>query len=184
MSEDLIPPELIDAPVLPELYELAVDAIKYPHGLHMEFGVYHGRSLRLLRHLLPESVKLYGFDSFEGLPEEWNGLKPGTFATTVRPYLPNTELVVGRFEDTLENFVFNHPGPASLMHIDCDLHSSTRTILYAFQTKLCSGTVIIFDELFGYAGYEQYEYKALKESGLRYDVLGRWNAYRAVIKVK
>lgn len=180
----LIPPELIDAPVVLDLYQLAVDSTCFPFGLHMEFGVAAGRSLRKIRQLLPEEVELYGFDSFRGLPEPWNELPRGAFATHLRVDLFNTKLIVGTYEDTLEDFAKSHPESVSLMHIDCDLYSSTRTVLSAFKKQIVPGTVIIFDELFGFTGYAEHEYKALCESKLKYEVLGRWNAYRAVIRIE
>lgn len=179
----LIPPELFDAAVIPDLYSHAVAARSFPHGLHMEFGVASGASLRKFRALLPPAVRIYGFDSFDGLPEPWNGFPAGSFATHLRVDLPNTELVVGPYEATLADFAARHPEPVSFMHIDCDLYSSTMTVLSAFKQQIVAGTVIIFDELFGFAGYQDHEYKALCESGLRYEVIGRWNAYRAAIRV-
>lgn len=183
MAEALVPPELVDAPVIPDLYQLAVCASCFPRGLHMEFGVATGRSLRKIRAALPAHIRLYGFDSFNGLPEAWNGFPVGSFATELRVDLPNTELVAGTFESTLAEFVLHHPEPVSLMHIDCDLYSSTKAVLSAFRRQIVCGTVIIFDELFGFAGYETQEYKALCESGLRFETIGRWNAYRGVIRV-
>ena len=39
----------------------------------LEFGVYRGATIRQLRNSLPNEYKLYGFDSFEGLPEHGTG---------------------------------------------------------------------------------------------------------------
>ena len=54
--------------------------------------------------------KVYGFDSFEGLPEKWrNGFEKGTFNRNGN--LPkvnnNVELIKGWFDDTLPNFIKN-----------------------------------------------------------------------------
>ena len=38
-------------------------------GHILEFGVGEGRSLRLLKALTDKTI--YGFDSFDGLPEDW-----------------------------------------------------------------------------------------------------------------
>ena len=39
-------------------------------GLFLEFGVYKGTSINFISSLIPDK-KIYGFDSFGGLPEEW-----------------------------------------------------------------------------------------------------------------
>jgi hypothetical protein len=177
--------DLHDAPIIADLYRLAVDRC-IPGGLYLEFGVASGRSLRRLRCLIPKQNKLYGFDSFEGLPEPWNGFPVGAFKTSVRPCLTNTELVVGRFENTVGKFARANPQHVSLMHIDCDLYSSTKVVLWDFKDQIVPGTVAVFDELFGYEGFEQHEYKALDEfirgTGKTIKVIGRWNAYRAAIQ--
>lgn len=180
----VIPPELLSVPVVPDLYQFAIEATCFPNGLHMEFGVASGRSLRRIRAALNPSIRLYGLDSFDGLPEPWNGFPVRAFATPVRVKLPNTELVIGPYEKTLTGFVKEHPKPVSFMHIDCDLYSSTKVVLSAFRNQIVAGTIILFDELFGFSGYEAHEYRALRESGLRYEAIGRWNAYRAVIRVE
>jgi hypothetical protein len=179
----LVPPEIDDAPLVQDLYGLAAEARVFPHGLHAEFGVATGASLRRLRKVLPPDVWLYGFDSFEGLPEPWRSYPAGSFRTYYRVDLPNTELVVGLFEDTVPAFAAVHPEPAALLHVDCDLYSSTRAVLLGLWQNIQTGTVIIFDELFGYAGFEQHEWRALQESGLQYEVLGRWTSHRAVVRI-
>lgn len=49
------------------------------------------------------------------------------------------------------------------MHIDCDLYGSTRTVLAEAAPWLVPGTVIVFDDLLGYPGYEQHELRAFEE---------------------
>ena len=46
-------------------------------GLIMEFGVASGESLKYIADHTKRQV--YGFDSFKGLPEAWNGLAVGHF---------------------------------------------------------------------------------------------------------
>lgn len=182
----LIPDDFLDAPVTSDLYPCCLERC-IPGGLYAEFGVYHGASLRRIRERLPPEQPLYGFDSFKGLPESWREFPAGTFATSVRPKLPNTHLVIGRFEDTLPKFVQEHPEHVSFLHIDCDLYSSTRTILMALASQIVPGTVILFDEIMGYAGYEKHEYRAwcefVAETGKRFEPIARWDAYRAAIRI-
>lgn len=132
-------------------------------GLYLEFGVHEGRSLRYLRRIIHPDIALYGFDSFNGLPEAWNDLPQGTFRTRERPRPYNTTVVEGLFAETLPGFVATHPGHVSFMNIDCDLYSSTRDVLTAFDDRLVSGTVLYFDELIGYPDWRDGEYKALIE---------------------
>lgn len=178
--------ELLSAPVVPDIYRACIEGC-LPGGLYAEFGVYHGKSLQNIRALLEPQIPLYGFDSFEGIPEPWNGFPAGSFATSARPDLPNTHLVVGRFENTLPGFVKSHPEHASFLHIDCDLYSSTRTVLMAFADRIVPGTVILFDEIIGFAGFESYEYRGFCEfiakTGKPFKAIARWDAYRAAVRI-
>lgn len=122
----------------------------YQAGWAAEFGVYSGYSLSLIAEHMP----VIGFDSFEGLPEDWTPNFPkGSFSeNTLRhlPYYPmNTILVKGWFEDTAPSFPFPHLG---LVHIDCDLYSSTVTALNSVAPFINIGTIIVFDEFSGGSG--------------------------------
>jgi hypothetical protein len=145
-------------------------------GLVMEFGVASGRTVNHLAGLLPAQT-IFGFDSFQGLPETWRtGYGTGTFAQPAPEVLPNVELVHGRFEQTLNAFVAAHPGPVALLHVDCDLYSSTVTVLRTLAERIVPGTIIVFDEYFNYPGWRQGEFKAFQEfiaaTGRRYTYLG------------
>jgi hypothetical protein len=186
LTAPVIPDEFLGAPVVQDLYSFCLGEC-IPGGLYAEFGVYHGRSLKKIRDRLNSQIPLYGFDSFKGLPEEWNGFPAGSFATSVRVNLPNTHLVVGAFETTVPWFVSEHPQHVSFMHIDCDLYSSTKTVLTHFAKQIVPGTVILFDEIFGYSGYETHEYQAfgefLSETGKRFEAIARWDCYRAAVRI-
>jgi hypothetical protein len=162
-----LPPFLESVRCQPHLATLHREAIERakPGGLFLEFGVGHGTSLAMLRGILPVSETIYGFDSFRGLPEPWAGYPIGTFSTGgVGPRLPNAEIVAGWFTDTVAPFVEQHAGEfVSYMHIDCDLYSSTLTVLTRLDRLIVPGTVIVFDELFGYDGWPEHEFRALTE---------------------
>jgi hypothetical protein len=53
--------------------------------------------------------------------------------------------------------------PIAFMHADCDLYSATACIFKELRHLIQEGTVIVFDELIHYPGYEQHEWKALSE---------------------
>jgi hypothetical protein len=156
----------------------------------VECGVYHGFSLRLLSDRLQRPI--HGFDSFEGLPENWKPGEPaGSYSTRGR--LPATashvQLHAGWFEDTLPVFASQLETPIALLHVDCDLYSSTRTVLAQLGRCLAQGSILVFDDFLSYQGYEQHEFRAAHEyfanSTQQFELvaavlLGRAVAYRLV----
>jgi Macrocin-O-methyltransferase (TylF) len=88
----------------------------------------------------------------------------------------NVELVVGWFENVLPGFLTAHPSPLSLLHVDCDLYSSTKTVFHHLGSRIYPGTVIVFDEYFNYVGWRNHEFKAFAEfvvaSGVSYQYIG------------
>lgn len=149
-----------------------------PAGHAVEFGVATGRTLRIIRERMPAT----GFDSFGGLPESWRpGFPAGFFACPI-PDIPDTELVVGLFSDTLP--LWTPPAPIGLVHIDCDLYSSTATVLTHLEPHLHPGCIIVFDEFHGYPGAELHEQRAWEEyldrTGRTFDVIGHGREQYAV----
>jgi hypothetical protein len=144
-------------------------------GLALEFGVYSGTTLKIIAQARGgESV--YGFDSFEGLPEVWrSGYPAGTFDMDSLPDVPGAELVVGWFDDVLPGFLEAHPGPVDLLHVDCDLYSSTKTVLELVGPRLRPGSIVVFDEYFNYSGWQEHEHRAWLEhveaTGLKFEYL-------------
>ena len=133
-------------------------------GLVIECGVYFGKSIRVLADEI--SRPIYGFDSFQGLPEDWKPGEPkGSYSTNGKmPAAPNhVHFVQGWFEQQLPPFIERNPQAISILHIDCDLYSSTKTVLEACRTSLKPGSIIIFDDLLGYPGWELHEWRAFIE---------------------
>lgn len=153
-------------------------------GYALEFGVASGRSLSIIAQHLPVT----GFDSFEGLPEDWrDGFPKGTFACEA-PNIPNAQLVMGWFEDTLGPWVSTHQDKLAnlgLVHVDCDLYSSTKVIFDHLEPYLKRGCIIVFDEYHGYPGWPEHEHKAwteyLARTGRRFSVLGHGPEQLAVM---
>jgi predicted O-methyltransferase YrrM len=145
-------------------------------GLVLEFGVATARTTNFIAEQVGEPV--YGFDGFAGLPEDWRpGFPRGVFASeTLPPVRANVELVVGWFDRTLPAFLDAHPGPASFVHIDCDLYSSTQTVLAQLRERIVPGTVLVFDEYFNYPGWQMHEHRAFAEfvaaTARRYEYVG------------
>jgi len=149
---------------LPAQVLLRAIAAAPDEGLTLECGVYFGRSLRLIAERTRGIV--HGFDSFQGLPEAWN-VREGAGAYSTAGRLPrvagNARLHAGWFEDTLPPFFAAQDGPIRLLHVDCDLYSSTRCVLAAADARLVPGSIVVFDDLLGYPGYEQHELRAFEE---------------------
>ena len=175
-------------------------------GLVLEFGVDRGTSLRwLAKFFAPTPV--HGFDSFEGLPENWGALYPaGTFDNakrTPRDLPDNTLLHKGWFDDTLAPFLesaqrANPDSFALFLHIDCDLYSSTKGVLsqLARRGMLRRGSVIVFDEFIGphdpadesgdvrWDGHEMRAWlEVVAEEGLRFEYVSR-TCIRVGVEVK
>lgn len=137
-------------------------------GLTLECGVYFGRSLRVIA--ARTRGRVHGFDSFQGLPEAWSEREgAGAYSTAGRlPEVPgNVALHPGWFEDTLPPFLAANPGPVRLLHVDCDIYSSTRTVLEHAGPRLVPGSLIVFDDFLGYPGYEAHELRAFEEFAAR-----------------
>ena len=146
-------------------------------GMALEFGVATGRTLTVIA-VARENKQVFGFDSFQGLPEDWRtNIPAGTFKTDSLPEVPGAELVVGLFEHTLPDFLASHDDPVAFVHLDADLYSSTATVLEHVGPRLQPGSVIIFDEYFNYPGWEQHEHRAWQEFVVKSAIEFRYVAY-------
>ncbi|WP_269623972.1 tetratricopeptide repeat protein [Prochlorococcus marinus] len=151
-----------------------------------EFGVWRGASFQ---YLINTFKKGYGFDTFEGLPEEWNTAKKGTFSTEgIIPQINGGTFISGNFEETLPKF-FTKPQPkASIINFDADLYSSTICALTNSKPIIDEHTILIFDEFIMYQNWERHEYKALhefcSENNLSYEVLAiSYNTRQVALKL-
>jgi hypothetical protein len=154
-------------------------------GLVLEFGVATGRTLNHFARLLPGKT-VYGFDGFQGLPEDWTSrMRRGFFARDSLPVVrSNCQLVVGWFDQTLPRWIKSNHQPVALLHVDCDLYSSTVTILNNLKHQIVPGTVIVFDEYINYPGWQLDEFKAWQEyvakHKIRYEYIGRVSRHQKV----
>ena len=138
---------------------------------YLEFGVWLGRSINQAAEILrtlEDGTRIYGFDSFEGLREDWKGhLAPrGSFSLDkkVPPLSDNCVPVVGWIEDTLPQFISERKDlEINFVHIDTDTYLSAKTILRCVKPHLVNNAVILFDELYNFSGWSTGEFKALKE---------------------
>lgn len=137
---------------------------------YMEFGVADGASLISWLNLRRDSnSRFWGFDSFEGLPEEWYKHRPkGTFARGGKPPEisdPRLKFVVGWFQETLPSFLRTFtPQGRIIVHNDSDLYSATLFTLTQLNSIAAPGTIIIFDEF----SDASHEFRALMDYAAAY----------------
>ena len=141
----------------------ALGEIKGP-GMALEFGVATGTTLAIIADGVAGDRAVFGFDSFDGLPETWRtGFEAGEFAQEPPRDIPGAALVRGLFEDSLPGFLAEHDEPVAFLHLDADLYSSTKTVLDLLSDRLAPDAVLLFDEFFNYPGWQRHEYRAFQE---------------------
>ncbi|MFN8418045.1 MAG: TylF/MycF/NovP-related O-methyltransferase [Anaerolineae bacterium] len=163
--------ELVPTDTLTRTYYDALKLLTLRHhpsaiGDYLEFGVYQGSSLSCMFHALQslgyEQPRLFGFDSFEGTPEEAaqeeTTRQPGEFNSSLGYTTTFLEgkgvdmsrvyLVKGWYKDTLNGAITRayRITEASLIMIDCDLYSSTVAALEFCEPLIKTNTLIFFDD--------------------------------------
>lgn len=140
-------------PNLPDRFAVFAEALRRLQGqrpLYLEFGVFQGRTLRWwTQHLTSPDAHFVGFDSFQGLPENWRDDSPkGWFNAGGLPRFDDgrVSLVPGWFDQTLP--FWEPPDHDQLIvNVDCDLYSSTVSVLTWLEPRLRPGTLVYFDDL-------------------------------------
>lgn len=136
-----------------QLYEKVVAHYKLENSpiTYMEFGVWRGDSFFwwMGKNTNQES-SFAGFDTFEGLPEDWGVYKKGDMSAV----MPTTEdvrarFVKGLFQDTLPQYIKEQLEDSThrkIIHFDADLFSSTLYALTMLAPYLKKGDILLFDE--------------------------------------
>ncbi len=152
---------------------------------YIELGVFDGRSFRWwMAHARHADSRFNGFDTFEGLPEDWGAFAKGDMAAGV-PVLDDARgrFHKGLFQDTLLPFLRSVPfadGRRRVVHLDADLYSSTLFALTALGPHLRPGDVLLFDE-FNVPNHEFAALQAFEASWyVRTELLGAVNNYYQV----
>ena len=150
-------------------------------GLVVEFGVFKGESLKLISSMFePYNTICYGFDTFQGLTEEWRmgdvTMPKGSYSTdghTPDDMPSNCRFITGDASKTIHSFLSNHQKPISFAHFDMDTYTPTANVLRAISSRLIPGSIICFDQHHGYPGWEKGEFKALNEelNGINYEYI-------------
>lgn len=136
-------------------------------GDYLEFGVFYGTSLLRMQRASAEAelwqIRLFGFDSFRGLPEyageEDGGLwRAGEFHASLRGARRHMAargadwdritLVPGWYEDTLTPATVERLGlvKASVIMVDCDLYSSAIACLRFCEPLIRDEAILVFDD--------------------------------------
>jgi O-methyltransferase len=139
------------------LYRYVNDLVGTQAIAYLEFGVARGDSLRAWLDLRRDETSVFvGFDTFQGLPEDWDRSHPqGTFSAGGRPPSiddPRVSFEVGLFQTTLRPFpekpvlrdvLVDH---RLVVHLDADLYSATLFVLTQLDPIMAAGTIVLFDE--------------------------------------
>jgi len=140
-------------------------------GDYVEFGSHGGRTFRLaFDQIRKRKVRrhMWAFDSFQGLPDASSEMdrhpnwKKGAMATDVASFhrichlhgIPGDAYTVvqGFYEETLAKMPNDAPPTnIALAFIDCDMYSSTKTVLEFLAPRLKHGMILAFDDYFCYS---------------------------------
>ncbi|HXD78977.1 MAG TPA: class I SAM-dependent methyltransferase [Puia sp.] len=154
---------------------------------YLEFGVAGGTSFAwwVKSNHHPES-RFHGFDTFEGLPEDWHFFKKGAFSFDI-PFMDDARgtFIKGLFQNTLYQFLRDWGAKTDqsaftrVLHMDADLYSSTLFALTSLAPFLREGDIILFDE-FNIPNHEFAAWNDFTRSYyIRYEVLGAANNFYA-----
>ena len=153
---------------------------------YLEFGVYRGDTLKwwLEKNTNPGS-RFVGFDTFTGLPEDWNPMfRRGDFSTDGKPPwvdAPRCRFEKGLFQRTLPGFIRSFPFHGqTIVHLDADLYSSTLFVLLTVGPHLKEGDLLIFDEFWDYMSEFRAFLDFLAAYPIDYKVLGRTEEFAQV----
>jgi hypothetical protein len=147
------------------IIERAKENDEFNKKFYLEFGVFTATTINFFSKYVNT---IYGFDSFEGLREDWVGTTEPKGTFNLNKKLPklnkNVIPVVGWVQDTLVPFLEKHKPEINFVHLDMDTYETTKFVLTKIKPYLVKNCIIAFDELYNYSGWEEGEYKALKET--------------------
>lgn len=171
-----------------DLYDKVLKSIDNKEGFnYLEFGVCGGVSFKWWLDNSKESANLYwGFDTFEGLPENWGVFKKGDMSADI-PHIEDKrgQFIKGLFQDTLPTFIKeNHLNTKrNIIHLDADLFSSTLYALTSLAPYLKKGDILFFDE-YNVPNHEFFAFKIFQESYyIKTRLLGAVNNYYQVAMI-
>lgn len=156
---------------------------------YLEFGVADGHSFRwFMQQQQHADSRFYGFDTFDGLPEDWGHYKKGTFGNNKKPPVIDDSrgrFYTGLFQQTLPGFLKDFDAShRNIIMMDADLYSATLFVLTSLAPFLKKGDIIFFDEFV----VPTHEFKAFQNFIESYYIDLEWigaanNYYFAAFKV-
>lgn len=160
-------------------------AKKFTNKLILEFGVEKGLTAKIISDFFPNET-IYGFDSFQGFKKVskksfWNyaGYQK-SFANQKIPNInKNYKIIEGYVEDTLHDFLIQFDldkFDTFFIHLDLDIYEPTKVVLSEILKKN-KKTIIMFDEMFNYPGFENHEYRAFFEEVIKKDYNYRYLSF-------
>jgi hypothetical protein len=150
--------------------------------LYLEFGVAFGDSIRFWSDLLEgPDASLHGFDSFEGLPEDWNRYtSKGAYSTGgVIPDVKDERVrfFKGLFDETLPDYELpDHD--VLIVNVDCDIYPSASFVLGHLAPHIGPGTYIYFDEFCDRENELRAFDEFLETTGKRFEIVGATADFR------
>jgi hypothetical protein len=162
-------------------YVLETMKLKHkPNTLWVEVGVANGNTINYISKFTQD--KMYGFDAFEGMPGKWreynDGFEKSALHTFKRvpPTNKNVELIKGRFNTTLLDFLQTQNKKVSFVHVDVGLYNDLKYVLGVLNAYMDTECVVVFDELVNnYVGEEDNQrLKAFYEFVIEYDIHYKW----------
>jgi O-methyltransferase len=118
---------------------------------YLEFGVAAGHSFNwFMEQNTNADSRFYGFDTFDGLPEDWGPFKKGSFSNNnALPAIKDNrgKLYKGLFQQTVPAFLRElDNNKRNVLMMDADLWSATLYALTMLAPHLKKGDMIFFDE--------------------------------------
>lgn len=139
-------------------------------GDFLEMGVYKGTSISRFSGLYKRygvKKRLIGIDTFKGLDDAWSNVDHlDAFDLKGNPPKlgdPQITLLAGSVIDVLPGWLKENEVELSLIHFDMDLYEPTKFALELLKHKLKPGSLVLFDNLHSYPGWQYGEYRALTE---------------------
>ena len=176
-------------------------------GDYAEFGCYGGVTFALAHEQIAQSSgrapwwvpmparHMWAFDSFSGLPDpstpndEHPVWRPGLFAMDVEAFhqvcdengIPRAAYtaVPGFYEETLGAAApSDAPSDIALAYIDCDMYSSTSSVLEYLRPRLKHGMILAFDDYFCFSSERIAGEKLAFEEMVAHESAWRFERYR------
>ncbi len=135
-----------------DMYKWVIDKEQLTGPInYIEFGVAAGESFKWwLKQNQHTDSRFYGFDTFDGLPEDWGPFKKGSFTNNnVLPEINDArgKFYQGLFQQTVPGFVKElDNSKRNVLMMDADLYTATLYALTSLAPYLKKGDLIFFDE--------------------------------------